>query len=155
MNTELYDELAATSLFEGLEDVTLERVASFSAVRRFTDGQKVLSEHADDGYRTLYLLREGRLNLAKAPSAEQFDSPVNLATIDEEVYGEVSWLLGRRPSAELTSIGDSRLLVVDGEELFALCEEDPSVGFLIMFRLASMLSMRLVNATQQAAQQSA
>ncbi len=144
------EELRQISLFSELNDDALKAIAAFSAIREYADGEVILSENAgsDQVIRDLYLLMDGTVNVTKKVSGfKLFKKNVNIQAIDSEVYGEIGWLLGSKPSAEISSNGGCRMLVVDGGELFDLCEQKPKAGVTILYGLAAVLSMRLVNLT--------
>lgn len=144
-------ELQNIDLFRGLHDEVLQTILGFSDVREFSDGEVILTDQdrSDNNLviRDLYLLMDGKVNIVKHLQDIDLMKRVNIQAIDNEVYGEIGWLLGSRPSAEITSSGNSRILLVNGKKLFALCESNKDVGYHILYRLAAILAMRLDNQT--------
>ena len=141
------EDLQKTDLFSGLDRGILATIASFSSICEFSDGDVILSENASQDFavRDLFLLISGTVSVKKSmPSCAPFKE-IDVQAMDEEVYGEIGWLLGTAPSAEVTSRGDIRMLVVDGKQLFTLCESNLEVGYNILYRLAATLAVRLVN----------
>ncbi|MBF0379806.1 MAG: hypothetical protein HQL69_02240 [Magnetococcales bacterium] len=146
-------ELQQLDIFHGLSDDVLEDIASFSTVREFADGEVILSEHEDGGLaiRDLYLTMDGDVLIQKHFTDVSTLKQIDIQAIDRSVVGEIGWLLGSKPSAEVTSNGDTRMLIVDGVKLFSLCDGNHQVGYNVLYRLAAILAMRLVNQTNKSA----
>jgi hypothetical protein len=142
--------LRKINLFSGLDDDVLEEISGFCSVHEYTDGEIILYENGSDNLviRDLYLLIDGVINIVKHPPGFKPLKKIDIHAIDTEVYGEIGWLLGSKPSAELSSSGNSKVLLVDGGKLFSLCDSNPKVGYNILYGLAVILAMRLVNQTQ-------
>lgn len=56
-----------------------------------------------------------------------------------EFFGEMSVVIGERRSARAIAVSDTRLLVLDGETLEAMCIERPEVAIRIIRRLTTRL----------------
>ncbi|MBF0357034.1 MAG: cyclic nucleotide-binding domain-containing protein [Magnetococcales bacterium] len=143
------EDIRQIDLFDSLDDGALESIAAFSTIKEFADGDVILAENDGKGLviRDLYLLMDGSVRIQKHPQGFFPLKAIDIQAIDNEVYGEIGWLLGSKPSAEVTSSGSSRMLVVNGIKLFDLCDRDTNVGYNILFRLSAILAMRLVNQT--------
>ncbi|MBF0379543.1 MAG: cyclic nucleotide-binding domain-containing protein [Magnetococcales bacterium] len=144
-------ELKRTDLFNGLDDDIIETIASFTSLAEFSDGEVILSEDGNKGVviRDLYLLMEGDVIVKKNMADYNLWKKLDISTMNNEVFGEVGWLLGENPSAEVSSVKNCKMFIVDGEELFSLCENNPEAGVIIFYRLAAILAARLVNRTKK------
>ena len=143
------EDISQVDLFDSLDEGALQSIAEFSSIKEFADGDVILSEHSGKGLviRDLYLLMDGSVRVQKHTAGFSLLKAIDIHAIDNEVYGEIGWLLGSKPSAEVTSKGSSRMLVVNGVKLFDLCDSDTNVGYNVLFRLSAILAMRLVNQT--------
>ncbi|MBF0424528.1 MAG: cyclic nucleotide-binding domain-containing protein [Magnetococcales bacterium] len=134
-------------LLQGFDQATLEKLARHCAIVEFKDGARILSAVSGERQDRLLFLVRGKVVVAKKFVENVAAKDVSFQHIDSQVYGEISWLLGTPPSAELISSGASRFVAVDGPQLRALCQEDVAFGREFYKRLAELLARRTMNLT--------
>ncbi|MBF0623571.1 MAG: cyclic nucleotide-binding domain-containing protein [Magnetococcales bacterium] len=145
-----FNTLKAQSLFQGTDPETLQQLTEFGEIVDFKNGERIMSELEGVGQPTPMILLKlrGQVAVAKKFIQSEAAADVEFKAIDSEIFGEISWLLGTSPSAELISKGDSRFIRLDGDKLRALCEANDAFGRVVYQRLAKLLAERTVNLTQ-------
>ncbi|MBF0195768.1 MAG: cyclic nucleotide-binding domain-containing protein [Magnetococcales bacterium] len=136
-------KLRQINLFIDLTDDELQAISEFCTIKEFADGEVILYDVGEEIVRDLFLLIDGALRVRKRVSKIRPWKRIDIKAIDNEVFGEVGWLLGTAPSAEVSSDGESQMLVVDGKKLFSLCEKNNSIGNHIHYRIAAILALRV------------
>ena len=137
------DHLKATSLFSGLEEEALERLAAKSNERAFKKGHLVFSQ-GDPGD-ALFVLTEGVVKVLI--TAESGDQMVLTTLSPPATFGELALFDGGPRSASVEVVEPSRLLVIDRRSWDELIEDSPS----FMHGLAHSLAALLRRLTDQAA----
>lgn len=141
--------LRKTALFEGIPDSAIEQIAQFSERVIYEDGEKALMEYRDHPRSALYLLITGDVEVGSRFSPHQNARELAIAKVNEELYGEVSWLLGTTPSAGVTCKGRTTFIKIDGPSLEEFMTNHPEVAGEVLRRIARVLAVRLANLTQQ------
>ena len=131
------DTLAQAELFQDVSRESLERVVGLAHTIRLEEGEDVyrLGDPAED----LFVLYGGRVrfSLGVANRPESANSLIEPTT----VFGWAA-LLADQPRRVATAVclEDSDLYVISGSALLQLCEQDQVFGYLIMRRLATMIT---------------
>ncbi len=132
--------LAQAPLFTGVGPAALEAITRLARRETF-DGGRVLyrpGDPADD----LCVLESGRVQFAIGH--DDRTSPAGFSLQSGEVFG---WnaLLEDHPVriATATCLERSTVLMIDGRALVRLFEEYPGAGYLVMRRLASLITHHL------------
>lgn len=135
--------LGQAALFSGIAPAALEAVARLARRETFDPG-KVLyrpGDPADD----LCVLESGRVQFTIGH--DDRTSPAGFSLQSGEVFG---WnaLLEDQPVriATATCLERSTVLMIDGRELIRLFQADPGAGYLVMRRLASLITHHLTPA---------
>jgi CRP-like cAMP-binding protein len=134
-------DIRTSDLFAGLDDTSLERVAQFCQVEAYKAGTVIFSE-GDHAYK-IYLLQEGVVTVriqATTSGKSIVVEPV------EKTNGVFGWSALTEPyvyTASAVCATDARVIGIEGEGLMAFLEENPSTGFVVMKRLAVIISSRL------------
>ena len=136
------EELRALSLFDGLDDATLEQITRFCRPRPCAEGDELLLQQDERG-RDLYLLLGGTVDLVARPPDGARSREVQLDNLDYELLGEISWLLHGGRSATLICNRDTRLVQVDGPALLTYLETRPEVGFPVLKRMMMVMAKKL------------
>lgn len=124
------EHLRTTSLFAGLEDAQLHRVAAVAVERRLGDGE-LLFEEGEEGDE-LYLIKSGALDVLK--------SGRHVHTCERgEPIGELAAFTGLRRTASLRARGDTELLVLRSEDVLELVRGDGEIAEQILGLLARRL----------------
>jgi len=131
----LPEALDSHPLTQGLSPDQKERVSSFSRIRRYRAGQRIVEAH--DKGTELFLLLSGSVKVA----AEDFAGrEITLAVLyPRDFFGEVSlWDNGGRTAA-IETLEPTQVVAILGSPLLDLMREFPEIAF----RLLSTLSTRL------------
>lgn len=137
----LSEVLSKVGIFEGLNQDELSEIAALCQEVEFEEGAPILRE-SDKG-RDLYLLLEGRVSI-EVEMPLDLKGRGKLTTLREgEVFGETSFITGLRRSATARALDRTKVLVMEGEALNRLFEQNHHVGYVVMRRLAEVLCRRL------------
>ena len=131
--------LKQVSLFAGLDDQTIEQLASISELRDYKSGQQVYAEGEADA--ALFVVVSGKIRIDKRVDAEQQQTLQQIK--DGEILGAISFVLGGEHSVSAQAIQDAELLVIRRTEFDKLAARNPAVAYRIMLRLAGQLAALL------------
>jgi hypothetical protein len=124
------EHLRTMSLFAGLEDAQLHRVAAVAVERRLGDGE-LLFEEGEEGDE-LYLIKSGALDVLK--------SGRHVQTCERgEPIGELAAFTGLRRTASLRARGDTELLALRSQDFLGLLRSDGDMAEQILGLLARRL----------------
>jgi CRP-like cAMP-binding protein len=135
--------LSQCSLFEGLTKEQLKAVADISEETSCQHGAVLFWE--GDLAEHLYILLEGEINIFVQLSSRPDRVTVSIIS---EPYLHIGWSGLVAPhiySASALCESDCRLAAIDGEALMKILEDDPEMGFVVMCRIAEVLSSRARN----------
>jgi len=143
--TEKADALAAlkgSRLFSGVSDATLEKCAGLARRRRFEEGDDIYT--LGDEAKEMFLVESGRVRFSlgvgnRASGAGSVMTP-------GAAFGWAA-LLGESPRRVATAscLDDTSVFAIPGRELIKLFESDTQSGFIVMRRLADMISRDLMS----------
>jgi CRP-like cAMP-binding protein len=129
--------LKETELFGGLSGETLQAIAGFSTTRDFDEGDNIYSfgDDAED----LYLVDRGRVRFSMGVGNRPQDSGSIMTS--GSVFGWAA-VLDEQPRRVATAacLEDSRVIVIPGGALLDLFAENTQAGYLVMRRLATMIT---------------
>jgi CRP/FNR family cyclic AMP-dependent transcriptional regulator len=143
----LLDTLRRSKLFNGLSDEVLRRVAGLCHEEAYDSGTTIFSE--GEKAQKLYILEKGLVALRIQPAGQE--KSIMVAAIKEQgqIFGWSSLVEPAQYSSSAVCMEDSKVLAIKGEDLLPLLEENPSVGFVVMRRLAGIVSSRLRSTREQ------
>jgi len=131
--------LKRMDVFEGLTEEDLRKIAAIAEERTYDAGQMIFAEN--DMATKLFLVQEGRVAIQFALGDRR------RATVQTVGKGHlVGWSALVEPyrfTASAVAVVPSRLIAVDGQGLQELFQADCRLGFIIMHRLAVIISERL------------
>jgi CRP-like cAMP-binding protein len=135
------EALAKLSLFEGLPDGALAEIAGMSQELSFGPDTTIFSPEQPSQH--LYVLLEGSIRLTLFVSL--LAGPVTVTSLKApgQAFG-FSSVVGKghhHSSAEAST--KVRVLAVEGRTLMDYLEKEPAVGFVVMKRIAAVISLRL------------
>lgn len=137
-----------TALFQGIERKHVEALSTFAKVVAYAEGEPVIVEGDPTRHSDLLLLVSGEVDVgarfSPLPNAMMF----NLHTISNELFGEVSLLLGGKPTATVKCRKPCKFLRLDGGQFFEYCRAHPDVGLELTTRIAAVLARRVVHLTE-------
>ncbi|MBF0448508.1 MAG: cyclic nucleotide-binding domain-containing protein [Magnetococcales bacterium] len=144
----MINALKKTKLFAGLNDDALHQIATFSKMITVMPDAPIIAEEQSNNT-DLFLLISGRVDVGKKFAPTDNSQTIPLSSLDEELFGEVSWLTKKKRSAVVKCIELSNFLVIDGEKLRQYMENNPDIGYVVLSRIAELLSQRLINRTEE------
>lgn len=138
---EVTEELAKIPWLRELSAEHIRKIASISTIRRVKAGEIIFRE--GDTHESVYIVLEGRIGL------EMFvphKGKVRFYTADQwEIFGWSSVTPNvHLRTAGATAVLDGAVLRVDAEKLGQACDEDHTLGYLVMRRLARVVAGRLL-----------
>jgi CRP-like cAMP-binding protein len=135
--------LSRASLFEGLTDEQLRAVAEIADETTCQHGAVLFWEGERAEY--LYILLEGEINIFVQLSSRP--ERITVSALDQP-YQTLAWSGLVAPHVYTASAlceTDCRLVAICGEALMEVLEGDPGLGFVVMRRVAEVMSSRMRN----------
>jgi len=133
------DTLKKLDIFDGLPVSELKVIADISDVESCPRGTMAFSENREA--KKLYVLLEGKVVIQFEVGRHQ-DAVVHTVA-PGQAFGWSALVQPHKFTASAKCTEDCKLLTVDREGLRRLLEEDCRTGFIIMEKLAEIISMRL------------
>ncbi len=139
--------LERSELFAGLTPDEIERVAALRREVEYQSGEEIVREgEASD---EIYVIREGMVEVLVSegtvpdiPGPPQMRSIVHLGP--GQTFGEMALVDRGARSATIRCVQDgTRLTILPRDELLALCDSEPRIGYVLMRNVASDLSFKL------------
>jgi CRP-like cAMP-binding protein len=127
------------ALFAGLDDATIDKLASISEIRDYQAGQQVYAEGEADA--ALFIVLTGTIRVDKQVNAGQQQTLQQISA--GEVLGAISFVLGGEHSVSAQALHDTELLMIRRTEFDRLAARNPATGYRIMLRLAGKLAALL------------
>jgi len=141
----MVEDLELSVLFRGFSVLQLSEIEPFCTLLVLEDGELLIQE-SDLDDRDLYLLCRGGVEIVSNDS-QSTSSEVVISKADNELYGEMAWLSGKKRTASVRCHGGVEAIRIDGDALLEYFRRYPDLGFLFMHRLAVLLSQRLSDAS--------
>ncbi len=129
--------LRRTAILAGVAERTLGRIARAARRRSYEEGA-VLYEMGDP-VGSLYVVAEGRLRFTLGGDSRIEGGGSIILPGDILGWAALVADLARR-IATVAALEPSELLEIDGRALLAILDEDPRAGYLVMQRLARMIT---------------
>ncbi len=138
-----------TALFGGLAEDKVKEISEFSEVVTYHEGAQVIVEGIDGQHPDLLLLVDGEVNVgakfSPLPTAKEF----KLHAIGNELFGEVSWILGSKRSAGVSCKKYCKFIRIKGDKFYEYCQTNPAIGVELITRIAAVLAQRVVHLSDQ------
>lgn len=123
-------KLDQVQLFKDVEAQALEEISAFCTHLELEDGETFISEN-DPRSRDLFILCNGRVEIL-TNSAGITSSESTISEQDKELFGEISWITGRKRTASVRCVGEVEAIRIDGEQFMDYLETHPETGFKVM-----------------------
>jgi len=142
-----YEKILKTvSIFSGLDEDEIQRVAGICAERRYREGEIIFVEHTEGD--ELFGILDGEVSISLELTSE--DDAMPLVTLRAgDVFGELSVVDESPRSATARAMTDCLVLVIGKKDFDALMEADHDLGFKVMRNLARLVSQRVRSANQK------
>jgi CRP/FNR family cyclic AMP-dependent transcriptional regulator len=140
--------LQALQSMEFTSDLTvahLEKIAKIATQVTFSEGATVFRE--GDATELVYLIEDGRVALqTRVPGHGQ----VTILTVGPGDFLAWSSLFPpQRKTASGRAVTPTRAIAINASQLLDLCQAEPDIGMVIMWRVAAVISERLRAARMQ------
>lgn len=134
------DDLKKIKLFKDLTEEELNKVKDICDEEQYSKWDTIFSEESSSD--KLYVLKKGMVAIEIQVSAEK---AVNVYTVSHEgdSFGWSSLVEPYKFTAKARCIEDSTIIAIDGNKLKELISKDYRLGYIIMGKIAKVLSKRL------------
>lgn len=143
----IVDILRNSELFRGLSDEVLKTIAGVCQEETYNRGTTIFSEREDA--QKLFILEEGLVALRIQPAAQEKSIMVTAIKEQGQIFGWSSLVEPAQYTSSAVCMEDSKVLAITRKDLLTLLEESPAVGFMVMRRLAGIVSSRLRSTREQ------
>jgi CRP-like cAMP-binding protein len=129
--------LRSTDILRGVSHPTIDRIAAIAKPLTVDEGEMLYS--VGDPARSAYVVASGRLRFSLGGDGRPSAGGTIIAAGD--ILGWAA-LLGNQPRriATVIALEPCRLLDIEGEALLQILEQEPRAGYLVMQRLAKMIT---------------
>lgn len=129
-----------TELFAGIHESTLEAIEGLARRRHFSAGDVIY--RPGDPAEDLCVLESGRVQFAVG--RDDRTTPAGFSLRTGEAFGWAALVQDQSLRiATATCLEESTVLLIPGGELLKLLDDDPVAGYLVMRRLASLITRHL------------
>jgi len=139
-------ELEQVQLFKEVTGQALQDISSFCTKLELGDGDTFIAEN-DPHSRDLFILIRGRVEIITSSSGITSSESI-ISQQDKELFGEISWISGRKRTASVRCIGEVEAIRIDGEKFMAYLQNHPETGFIVMRTIALLVADSLSDTNQ-------
>lgn len=142
-SSEIAETLKRCEIFSSADESDIEKIASLCQVISAEPGSTVLTQ-GEYGAR-IYLISEGQVALVRSVNIGGREGSMTVDTLGKGRGFGWSSLVCDPCSVSVSALCQkpTRFVCISGNELRTLLEEDPSLGFKVMDRLAQVIGNRL------------
>lgn len=135
--------LCPCGLFEGLSQDELQEIAALAMEETYQAGELICVER--ELAERLFIICTGRVELRiHLLSSLEPDAEVALEEVEPgSVFGWSSLVKQRRFTASVKALETSRVIALEKDDLNALFDRNPHIGFVVMKQLAEVIASRL------------
>jgi len=133
--------LSKIELFKDLPESLLAEVVSFC--QEFNAPKGTVIFNIEDEAKSLHVLVSGQVNIRVRMASKPDFLTVSVINQPFQTFGWSGMVAPYHYTANATCEEDSQLLAIDGDKLMATLERFPEAGFVVMRRIAEIISARL------------
>ncbi len=127
--------LKRVPIFSDLDEESLEKVANSGVLQSFKKDSVILSE--EDAGNALFVIVSGKVKVVRSDS---HDKEVILAILnDSDFFGEMAILDGLNRSANVISMEDSKIFIIQRNDFLDLLRKYPDVSIALLQELSTRL----------------
>jgi len=142
------DKLRRFEIFQGLMTREMKSILEVSTFLSFVGGDSILNQ--SDLSMDLFIVISGRLSVNMGYSSSKEKRHQKIAELKSgDIFGEISFLEGKRRSASISAIEPGQVLKMDGLKLHEIFEINQHMGYVMMQNIALVLARRLVDNNYQ------
>lgn len=139
--------LKGFSLFRGLSDGELAKIAELCTERAMSEGETIFSEGTRA--KSLHLCRSGKVDIV-IWAREPWNKNVTVHTAEAgEVYGWAALVAPYTRTATVICLEAGEEICINGLALLELFEQNPHIGLVVMMNLTSDIIARLTQTRQR------
>lgn len=142
----LIDALGSIPWFLDFNSKQLERLSAISSIIELKAGDTLFCE--GDRVDDMYIILEGRIGVDMSVPAYGTQRIYVAEPLDILGWSKMTPVVRQRV-ASTQAITDARLLVINGDDLAALCEDDHHIGYVVVRRLANVVAANLLHTKLQ------
>lgn len=135
----------AVSLTLDFTDEELKALAAISHAEEYEEGDYLMTE--DEQANDLYIIAQGTVGIELRLAPDSHSSAQIHKAREGSVLGEFAFIDGARRSASVKMLEKSLVVRFPSADLYALCDNNFSIGYKIMRNLAILLAQRMRNIT--------
>lgn len=135
-----YDDIKKIEFFTDLTEGEIKALQEICREENYHSGDFVFQEDAPAEH--LYVLKKGKVSIDIKVTGGKYLSVLTISRFAEP-FGWSALVTPFRFTASARCVEDSTVLSIDGKRLMDLIERDYRMGFLIMRRLAKIISERV------------
>jgi CRP/FNR family cyclic AMP-dependent transcriptional regulator len=147
VDNDIRNRLGKSLIFKYVHESRREEIISVSDVLKYGDEEQIIKEGEISSH--VYLIINGEVCVkAKDNDGKQ----VYLSTIGEgEIFGEAGIFLKTARTADVVSLGDSRILRLHRKDLLKFIKKDPATGIKVLMIIIYGLLKKLRESNQELA----
>ena len=138
--------LKVYSLFKGLSDSELKRIAGIVTMKEFDSNSAIIAEGEEGS--DLFLLDDGVVDIHKTltivTSKNDFGSKersfIRLTGEQHPYFGEMALFGNGQRSATVNAVTKCRVFAIKNDDFRTACEEQPRIGYVVVTNIALILS---------------
>jgi CRP-like cAMP-binding protein len=138
------EAMALSEILSGLNERQSQAVRKLGRAESYQQDDVICTEGAES--RKLYLLEEGQV-IVQSALTKDMSMPIT-AVSKGEAFGWSALVPPYKLTGTVIASSKVSLLAIDRDQLLSLMRSDPSMGFVIMQNVASMIAGRLRNLEQ-------
>ncbi len=142
------NDLRQVEIFEGLTLEQLQRIARITHEEYHRQGEVIFRENAPGN--SMYIVLDGEVEIQVDPRILGHELPQDTESVPITVirrgqnFGEVALVdQGVRSASAICCSEQVQLLVVPRKAFLRICEQDPAMGYRVMFNIAADLANRI------------
>ncbi len=138
--------LKSFSVFGGLSETELTKIAKLSRERTYEDGSVIftIGGSATD----VYLLKTGKVDIQIEFKIYENEIRATVYTVGKgEIFGWSALVPPHRLTASARCQEKSDIIMINGKELMEFLEKDRRIGYVVMKNLSALISLRLASTT--------
>lgn len=142
----LIDALKSIPWFLDFSAKQLDRLARISSIIELNAGETLFCE--GDRVDNMYIILEGQIGVDITVPSHGTQRIYTAEPLDILGWSKMTPVVRQRV-ASTEAITDARLLVINGDDLAALCEEDHHIGYVVIRRLANVVATNMLHTKLQ------
>jgi CRP/FNR family cyclic AMP-dependent transcriptional regulator len=140
--------LKQADIFQDFTPEQIEQIASICEEKRYNVGELVFEEKSSSD--ELYIIARGQVEILVDPAlvSDRPDAPSRPTTIAilrrGQSFGEMALVdRGLRSASARSASSETCLIIIPRKELILICDEDPMLGYRLMYNLAADLALKI------------